>query len=511
MSDHPIAAGRPDDAHLLGPTGGPGAVATSPKREGALPTSSPSVQGVEAEGVQALLDALELAQGVEPHSLVVVRHGYVVAAGWWHPYTPERDQLVYSVSKSFTATAAGLAAGEGLLDFDRPVVSYFPELDREVTDPRSRAMLVRHIASMASGHANETWPRVLAEDPAEPVRAFLRLPPDQDPGTIFAYNQSCTYTLATIVQKATGMPLSQYLKRKLPAVFAGTELRWQKDALGRELGFTGLHTTTEALARLGLLYLQGGKWEGEQVLSPAWVPEATKAHVPTALAGMGDGGSDWAQGYGYQFWASRHGYRADGAYGQFCLVLPEHDAVVAITSQSPHMQNVLDAVWENLLPALLDGPVTESGADARLRERLAGLSVPALDVQPSPPAGGQQVWAGATFAPEGGKCDEQPSLTAVTVSTDQGGWLLALQEGPRSLDVRLGTETWLVTEPDGVPVACLGGWESPESLRADIIFLETPHRLAITCAIASKTFSAAWATRPLHAPSLKDLRAPVQP
>jgi hypothetical protein len=224
---------------------------------------------------------------------------------------------------------------------------------------------------------------------------------------------------------------------------------------------------------------------------------------------MGDGGSDWAQGYGYQFWVSRHGYRADGAYGQFCLVLPEHDTVVALTSQSPDMQVLLDAVWANLLPALLDGPVTESGADARLRDRLAGLEVPALEVLPSPPAGGQQVWAGVSFAPQGGKCDEQPSLTAVTVSTDQGGWQLALHEGNETLTTRLGTEGWAVEEPDGVPVACLGGWESPEILHADLIFLETPHRLAISCSIASKVFEARWVARPLGGPSLRSLRAPV--
>jgi CubicO group peptidase (beta-lactamase class C family) len=504
MSDH-LTARHPRDPR---PVGEPESIGAPSREEGALPASTPSVQGVEPEGVQALIDELESTEGVEPHSLLILRHGYVVAAGWWHPYTPQRPQLVYSVSKSFTSTAAGLAVAEGLLDLDRPVVSYFPDLDGEVTDPRSRAMLVRHIASMASGHTEDTWLRVVASDPVEPVRAFLRLPPEQGPGTVFTYNQSCTYTLAAIVQMLTGTTLSGYLKKKLPAVFGHSELRWRKDAHGRELGFSGLHTTTETLARLGLLYLQRGNWAGEQLLDPAWVSEATRAQISTAQSGMGDGGSDWAQGYGYQFWVSRHGYRADGAYGQFCLVLPEYDAVVAATSQSPNMQAFLDAVWANLLPALLDGPVTESGADARLRDRLARLAVPSLDVLSSPPAGGQQIWAGARFAPEGGKCDEQPSLTAVTVSTDQGGWQLALHEGPRSLAARLGAEGWAVEDPERVPVACLGGWESPDKLRADLIFLETPHRLAISCNIATKTFQARWVTYPLGAPSLHDLRAP---
>jgi len=508
VSDNPTSVSRPEGSRLLGDPGGLGTAPVRSNKEVPLPTSSPSVQGVEAEGVQALLDALEVAEGVEPHSLMIVRHGYVVAAGWWYPYTSERAHLVYSVSKSFTSTAAGLAVSEGLLDLDRPVVSYFPELEAEVTDARSRSMLVRHIASMASGHVEETWPRVLEAGPDEPVRAFLRLPPERDPGTIFAYNQSCTYTLAAIIQRATGTTLSAYLKSKLSGPFGGCDLRWKRDRRGRELGFSGLHTTTETLARLGLLYLQRGSWDGKTVLDPAWVAEATRAQVPTAEAGMGNGGSDWARGYGYQFWVSRHGYRADGAYGQFCLVLPEHDAVVAITSQSTETQVLLDAVWENLLPALLDGPVTDSGADSRLRDRLADLAVPAPDVLPSPPAGGQQVWAGATFSPEGGKCEAQPSLTAVTVSVDQAGWQLALHEGSRLLTARLGTEGWAVEEQSAVPVACIGGWESPSTLRAEVIFLETPHRLVISCDIASKSFQASWAAPPLSAPSLADLRAP---
>lgn len=507
----------------------------------ALPASTPSVQGVEPEGVQALLDALEAAPGVEPHSLIVVRHGYVVAAGWWAPYSPERPQLLYSVSKSFTSTAAGLLVDEGLLDLDRPVVSYFPELDAEVRDTRSRSMLVRHIACMASGHTEETWDRVMATGDAEPVRAFLQLPPERDPGTIFTYNQSCTYTLGAIVQRLTGETLASYLKQKLPGPFGASELRWTTDDLGRDLGFSGLHATTGALAHLGLLYLQRGAWAGRQVLSTRWVDEASRAQLPTANSTTGPG-QDWQQGYGFQFWRSRFGFRADGAYGQFSLVLPEHDAVVALTSQCQDTQALLDAVWDNLLPAFLDGPVTDTGADSRLRDRLGtlGLSPPALE--PLPPAGGLQVWADTMFTPVGGTCEQQPSLSGVRVTTAVGGWRVVLVEGGSSFSVALGTGAWALGEggqpnrddtnapPEGyagapgadpgyglpgygvhgtaVPVACAGGWESPTVLRFEVLFLETPHRLSVTCRIPDKTFEAHWVTMPLHGSRLCDLHAP---
>ncbi len=102
---------------------------------------------------------------------MILRHGHLVASGWWAPYTAGRLQLLYSLSKSFTSTAAGVAVAEGLLDLDAPVVSYFPEFQADITDPRSRAMLVRHIASMASGHLAETDTEAFGRDRAEPCAA----------------------------------------------------------------------------------------------------------------------------------------------------------------------------------------------------------------------------------------------------------------------------------------------------------------------------------------------------
>jgi CubicO group peptidase (beta-lactamase class C family) len=302
-----------------------------------LPASSPAAQGVLAEGIEVFLDALESAPEVEPHSLMVLRHGYVVAAGWWWPYTADRPHLLYSLSKIFTATATGLAVGEGLVGLDDPVVSYFPELASRVTDRRARSMLVRHLASMASGHTEDTAGRVFGTGDGDPVLNFLLVPPEREPGSVFAYNQPATYTLAAIVQRATGGSLVHYLRRRLFDKLGATELSWLQSPPGRDIGYSGLYATTETVALLGQLYLQGGKWQGEQLLARSWVREATRAQVPTrigdasgAMALTGDG----ALGYGYQFWMSQHGYRGDGAYGQYCLVLPDEDAVVVMTAQT---------------------------------------------------------------------------------------------------------------------------------------------------------------------------------
>ncbi|BFO17638.1 hypothetical protein SHKM778_40260 [Streptomyces sp. KM77-8] len=171
------------------------------------------------------------------------------------------------------------------------MLSYFPEFEAGITDPRSRAMLVRHVASMASGHEGETVDAAFRTDPAEPVRGFLLQPPQRDPGTVFAYNQPCTYTLGAIVQRVTGQTLTAYLRPRLLDPLGIGEALWQRDRTGRELGFSGLYAATDAVARLGQLYLDDGMWQGERLLPEGWVARASRAH--TATAGAMGSGTGW--------------------------------------------------------------------------------------------------------------------------------------------------------------------------------------------------------------------------
>ncbi|MGH3488812.1 MAG: serine hydrolase domain-containing protein, partial [Actinopolymorphaceae bacterium] len=478
-----------------------------------LPARSPAAQGVDASGIGRFLDAIEAAPDIEPHSLMVLRHGHLVASGWWAPYSPDRLHLLYSLSKSFTSTAASFAVAEGLVHLDDPVVSYFPEFEAEITDPRSRAMLVRHVASMASGHDAETMERAVALDPEEIVHGFLLLPPDREPGTVFAYNQPATYSLATIVQKVTGQTLTEYLRPRLLDPLGIGDVVWRQHPAGRDVGFSGLHATTDAIARLGLLYLQGGVWEGKQVLPAAWVAEATRSHVSNGV----EPNSDWAQGYGFQFWMSRHGYRGDGAYGQFCVVLPEHDAVIAMTAATVEMQALLDAMWEHLVPALGAAPLEgRDDEDTALAHRLARLELPPAPGKPAPPAD-PGAWSGAEFAPDGGAGAgagaDQPTLTRVLVTSgDDEDWRVSLVEDGGRLELRLNATDapgwWVDAGSDApVPTALSGGWTGPDTLTVEVVFLETPHRLVVTCALASRTFTARWRTAPLHRGPLRSLGA----
>jgi CubicO group peptidase (beta-lactamase class C family) len=475
----------------------------------ALPRSSPEAQGVDPAGILAFLDTLESAPDIEMHSLMIIRNGQVVAEGWWSPYLPEQPHLLYSLSKSFTSTAAAFAIAEGLLDLDATVLSYFPELDAEITDRRSRSILVRHVAAMASGHLEETIHRTLALDPLEPVRGFLLIPPDQEPGSVFAYNQPCTYTLAAIVQRLTGQTLIEYLRPRLFDPLGIDQAGWQQDVAGRDLGYTGLHATTDAIARLGLLYLQRGVWNGQRLLTEGWVTEATRLQVKSPK----EPNPDWRQGYGFQFWMARHGYRGDGAYGQFCVVLPEQDAVIATTAGTENMQGILDAVWTHLLPAMTATTLAPSPVADQLAARLDGLQLAAFQAK-SAPDSSVAAWTEASFRPSGGVCEAQPTLTAVHLHHHGELWQLTLLEDDVAFGATVGFAGWRtnLTETDygstGVPLAVSGGWTDEDAFRAEVIFLETPHRLGLTCSLTDGTFSASWRTVPLRAGHLSALRMP---
>jgi CubicO group peptidase (beta-lactamase class C family) len=450
-----------------------------------LPRSTPADQDVDPGAVLAFVDAVDADPVVELHSFMVVRHGHVVAEGWWAPHTPERTRLLYSLSKSFTSTALAFALQEGLVGLDDTVVSHFPEFDAEITDRRSRSLTLRHLAAMASGHDREMMHEALTRDPQEPVRGFLLVPPDAEPGSLFAYSQPCTYTLGSVIQRAAGVPLTGYLRPRLFDPLGIGEVGWLTWPPGREQGFSGLFARTEDIAKLGQLYLQRGRWGDRQLIPADYVEQATSRQVDTA--GSQDN-PDWRQGYGFQFWMSRHGYRGDGALGQFCVVLPEQDAVVATTAGTGDMQALLDHLWRHLLPGFA-ATRPDPGAQRRLADRLAGLRLPPCVARANPPQ-----WADWTG---------DPAFGSVGIRRGEHGLEVTIAEPANALTFPVGATDWLVSEPrdafgDVVPVAASGGWLDDHTVRVELIFLEAPHRMDITCALPARTGEAVWRNEPLE-------------
>ena len=333
-----------------------------------LPRSTPEAQGVSSAGIRAFVEAAD-KQVDTMHSFMLVRHGQVVAEGWWKPETAEKPHVLYSLSKSFTSTAVGLAVAEGKLSVDDPVLKFFPE-DAPASPPdKLKAMRVRDLLTMSGGH--QTEPKFTAEKSW--VKTFLEHPVEHKPGSHFQYNSPGTYMCSAIVQKLTGQTVLDYLRPRLfePLGIKGAE--WSTSPQGISTGGWGLFIRTEDIAKFGQLYLQKGKWNGKQLVPESWVEQATAKQVSNGS----DPTKDWDQGYGFQFWRCRHGaYRGDGAFGQFCLVLPEQDAVIAITADTKDMQGELNLVWEKLLPAFQSAALPESPEEqAKLKQTLAGLAV----------------------------------------------------------------------------------------------------------------------------------------
>lgn len=337
----------------------------------ALPRSTPEAQGVSSAAVRAFIEAADKEINTL-HSFMLVRHGRVVAEAWWRPESAEKPHILWSLSKSFNATAVGLAAAEGKLSLEDPVLKFFPAEAPAMPSDHLRAMRVRDLLTMSGGH--ETEPKFSFES-GPSVREFLAHPVTHPPGTWFRYNTPGSHMLSAIVTKATGQTVLDYLKPRLFDPLGIEHHHWGKTDEGYTLGGYGLHVRTEDIAKFGLLYLQKGKWNGKQLLPEKWVEAATAKQVTNDKATSARS-TDWRQGYGFQFWrCQRNAYRGDGRDGQICLVLPEQDAVIAITAQTGQMQLELDLIWSKLLPAFRDGPLPANEVELKqLRETAASLT-----------------------------------------------------------------------------------------------------------------------------------------
>ena len=457
-----------------------------------MKVSTPAEQGVAASGVLAFIDALEGDPSIEPQGLVIHRHGHRIVEGHWAPHDGTKRRLVYSLSKTFTGTALGLMLGEGRLSLDDLVSDHLPELFDDDTPAATRRMRIRHIASMATGHDRETYLEALVMDRHDPVGAFLRIPPDAEPGTLFAYNQPPVLALAMILQRLAGERLTDYLRPRVLDPVGITELSWAQHRPGIDLGFSGVHTTVDAVARLGQLYLDDGVWDGRRVLPEGWVATASSVQIENPQREE----PDWRRGYGFQLWMQRHGYRGDGAFGQYMLVLPEQDAVVALFSCTENMQVILDMVWEHLVPAMGDDPAEPTDADAALADRLGRLAVPTVAQR----SGGDAADVPSmTFTPGTLGTRSQRSVTSIDVADGR----MVIHEGDATIDVPL-TIDWSVVGPHASNAARLADGR----IGVDVSFLETPHRLEIALDPSNGTFVTRWPHIPLATDGLAGMRAP---
>ncbi|MBO4753528.1 MAG: serine hydrolase [Bacteroidales bacterium] len=328
-----------------------------------LPRTEASPEVVAA--VDAFVDAT-VTRPVRPdsitlHSIMILKHGEVVFEKWFNGQTAQTPHAMHSVSKTFTATAVGLAINEGKLNLNDPVVKFFPDkLPAEQSD-NLKAMTVRDLLTMTCGH--DTEPGSLRRDSIDWVEGFLSWPVEHKPGEYYLYNSFGTYMLSAIVQKVTGEKVLDYLDTRLFQPLHIARPQWDESPQGISCGGWGLFLKTEDMAKMGQLFLQQGKWNGKQIVPAEWLKEMSSYQVPSAPSGtrfedlekvgLNKDNNEWVQGYGYQMWICRHNaFRADGFAGQYIMVFPDRDAVLVLTTSSSLYQPYMDIIWEYLLPIL---------------------------------------------------------------------------------------------------------------------------------------------------------------
>jgi CubicO group peptidase (beta-lactamase class C family) len=340
-----------------------------------LPRSTPEAEGVSSAGIIDFLNAVDTAKFVEVHSFMIIRHGKVISEGWWNPYGPDYKHMMASVSKTFTATAVGLAASENKLKITDKVISFFPYSLPDTIGENMKALEIKDLLSMSVGQ--EPAPGFRGTDW---IRTFIGTEPIHKPGSEFLYNNMATFMLSAIVQQATGQTVFDYLTPRIFEPLGLKGIDWDLSPQGINIGAAGLRLRTEDMAKFGQLLLQNGNWKGKQLIPAAWVKEATSFKIESKDPGnkRPKESNDWAQGYCYQMWRGRYNtVRFDGARGQWGILIPDKDAVVILTSNSSVTQRELDLVWKFLLPAMKD--VKSLAADSKstqdLSQKIAGLKL----------------------------------------------------------------------------------------------------------------------------------------
>jgi hypothetical protein len=342
---------------------------------------------------------------------------------------------------------------------------------------------VRDLLTMSTGHQDEppTAPDAMS------AKSFLAQPVPHLPGTHFKYNTPATFMQSAIVQKVSGQTVLDYLQPRLFAPLGIEHPVWDANFQGISLGGYGLRMRTEDIAKFGQLYLQRGRWDGKQLLPGDWVAMATTKQTSNGSNPK----SDWNQGYGFQFWRCRHNaYRGDGAFGQYCIVMPDQDAVVAITSGGKDMQAVLNLLWDKLLPAMQAQALSlNPAAGQQLKDKLARLEVRPAQGSATSPRAGKVLNRRFTFPANDQK------LESLALTSSDAGQTLTLKAGINGKEVTVpcGYREWKkgrapfsgrLAEFADEPTAGTFAWSTDETCVLKLCAYETPYHTTMTLKFA---------------------------
>lgn len=446
-----------------------------------LPIST-STESIDPHAIAAFIRGCADNE-VELHSVIITRHGRVVTRAFAEPWAQDNLQLVYSCSKTFTSAAVGIAAAEGKFSYDDLIVDLFPDQVDDRVGPKARTITVNDCLHMASGHTQEMLDKIAATRGGlsrDCIGEFLRHEPEGTPGVTFQYSQPNTWILSTLVSQTMGMTVHELLQERLWKPLGIERSFWSPDLDGNSWGFSGLHIQPDDLASFFQLLHDKGVRDGVQLLPTEWIERYARDYVSTEA---------WDNpnsrlGYAWQVWKSKVGHRADGAYGQFGQIMPEHDMVVTVTSGTEPMMNCLDSLWENLLPGIDREPADAAAAQADLDQAIAEMAL-----RPEVGAWSDQTWKGT--GPDG--------ATLILGPVDGSAWSLTWHEQDAGNTIKIGQDNWCKSVmrwgDTSLQVAAIGGWNG-DHFTFRLACLNTPHTAELTLTEGGEA-SLAWVTTPL--------------
>ena len=419
-----------------------------------LQRSTPEAEGIPSETIADFFKALDEG-GYEVHGLMILRHDKVVAEHWWAPYGPQYPHAMYSATKSFTGAAVGFAVQEGLLKVSDKVQSFFPELMPEHPAPELARLTVEHLLTMSAGHARTQYPG----SGLDQVRSFLAMDYAHEPGTSFAYNITCSHMLSNIITRVTGLTLYEYLKPRLLDPLGITDVVWEMDMDGRNMGNGGMHSKTSDLAKFGIFLKNKGMWNGKQLLNREWVEAMTTPHIfqRPGVSEEENNKDDGGQGYGYQD-------DLVGGQNQLIMVIPEYDLVVASNGQIGD-----EAGFNSLIYKMLDSmsdkklkPNKGFDLDAAIKDYALKRPYPATRMQPSVVSRTLRY-----------KMHQNAyGITGIAFRFDAAGDMyMTLETGSAIHNIPFGLDNWKMGATDrtlmfGGTTAGYCSWTAPEELSA---------------------------------------------
>lgn len=320
-------------------------------------TSTPEEQGIDSGKLYDMLEFIE-KENIDIHSILIVRHGYLIMECYIAPYDKNTIHNLKSVSKSFLSALVGIALKEKILtSLDQKVADILPEYFATIDDPRKKEITLRHLLTMTAGYkwAEVTPISKACWDSKNWVKYTIEMPLTDNPGETFIYNTALAHLMSAILTKTSGMSTQDFANKYLFNPLGIKVKLWRHDPQGINFGGTELFLTSRDMARFGYLYLKHGLWNGKQIVPADWVDESIKPQVKT-------GERIVFADYGYWWWVQRQQglYAAEGWAGQRIIISPEHDLVVIFTGTISNFRQIASLYDCFIIPAVKAGKLSSN-------------------------------------------------------------------------------------------------------------------------------------------------------